>query len=499
MRSGMISYLSKENLDAEGQVDQGIISLRNLTQRVAQLSMEDCVAACGGDVHASIETHLKMQTFSSVCVALADFCLAHRATSCKDWAKHLQRMHNMHAEFEKLLKEPVKGAKGTGKAKNKDDDEGKGTNKKPPPFEMCSLSLQNTCQFINIVLANEPQSDDEQPEAVRFLKTPANGPLRAWILQSVLAKYQQLNENGDVEGLSTESVTKFSGIIGRTLMLHCQKARRLPEVNEPSAIVYYTSLECLYEMIQYTCKYQPTKLIRLLSTMDPTNSPDKNTSAPLERHPQIDRSLNQLKVLLNYLLSGNEDSEDVVVKAILAIIGMITVLSDELDPTSEIHTQLREWILKQCKESECNDAVIAKALLTLLVHLSTTSESCPHILVSIAKEIRSAIGNCPFKDDESIRPTQPGKFRSINGDTASACLTVLSAGLLELLKVIESTTKRIGVQERGDSSPVVERTVYNRLGLLVQALSELFQTDVRSGPNSEKIFKLATAFYTVLF
>ena len=180
------------------------------------------------------------------------------------------------------------------------------------------------------------------------------------------------------------------------------------------------------------------------------------------------------------------------------VVGMLTVLSDQLEPSSDIYTQLREWVHKLCKDSICTDAIIAKALLTLLVHLSITSESSPQILVTVAKETHSAIGNLPSGNDESNRSTQPGKFNTINGDTASVALSILSTALLELLKTIESTLKRIGAQENGQSSPVVERTVYNRLNLFVQALVELIQTDVRSGPNSEQVFKVATAFYMVL-
>jgi len=460
-----------------------------------------------GDDQASLESCLKIETISSVCVALADFTLACNATTDKRSAQLLIRLHEMYAHFEGLLKDKGGGAKGKGGGKGKggrgkkadqtndgtvDDIVKEGAAKLPkrPPFEMCSLSLQNIALFISFVDDNREDAT-RNAEVLTLFKSAQHNNLRLWIFQAALAKYQALRINGDVEGLSPESLAKYSGTIGRALLVHVQQARGLGE--ELPAAIFLCALNCLHEMIQAITKHLPLKLVRLLMTMDGVDK----ASMPLSLEVQLPKSMKHFKQLLNRLLSGRE-SEEMVSKSVPSIIGILTTLSDSFtNPTSDNYGELLEWTLTQCKDVQCSELSTVKALMSFLVHLTTTRESNPVIFLQIAKEIRLAVGTLGAINDSTAQP--PNKFATINEDTASGVLSVLASSLDQLLQIAEWTLCRVTVVERGDASPVTERSIFSRLNLVVNSVSELVQTDIHPGPNSELVLKMATLLYSVIF
>lgn len=493
MRSGKVDYLKKEDIDAksEDQVDLGVLLLRKLVHSIAQSSAEDYAL---GDIQEPCP-HLKVQTLSSVCVALADFSLAQDATTKTQAAKHLVKLFELHSHFDSLVSESAGKGKGKGKAtkgaktKGKDNtiegsptkDETAKTPKKP--FDMCTLSLQNIALFIRFLDESNHSGDEE---IIAYFKLPAQNKLRLWVIQSALIKYQMFRNHGEIEGLSPESVAKFSESIGHALLIHCQKARQVVEDN---AVIYCAALNCLNEMIHSFCKHHPAKLNRVLMAMDGVK---RTTTGVLLEH-QLVKSLQHFKDILNHLLSGREN-EDFVVKAVVPVIGIITLLSDQLDPAGDQYSDLLEWTLKLCKDVECTESSIVKVLMNLLLHLSMTAESSPNVLEDMAKEVHLAIGTL---GDDNSTTAPPNKFSTINDDTAAVVLTILVVRLEQLLQTVEWAMPRIGVIERGDASPMVERSIYARLKLIVHALSELVLADISPGPNSELILKLATSLYTV--
>lgn len=483
--------MKKVDIDAksEDQVDLGVLLLRKLVHNVVQSSAEDYAL---GDVQEPCP-HLKVQMLSSVCVALADFCLAQNATTDTQAAKHLVKLFELHSYFDSAVADSAGKGKGKGKAskgtkaKGKDNTiEGSPTKDETPktpkkPFDTCTLSLQNIALFIRFLDESNHTGDSE---IIAYFKLPAQSKLRLWVIQSALVKYQMFRNHGEIEGLTSESVAKFSESIGHALLVHCKKARQVVEEN---AVIYCTALNCLNEMVHAFCKHHPAKLNRLLMTMD-----GAERTAGMLMEQQLAKSLQHYKDLLNHLLSGREN-EDFVIKAVLPVIGILTVLSDQLDPAGDHYSELLEWTLKLCKDVECTESSIVKVLMNFLLHLSMTAESSPNILEDMAKEVHLAIGTL----DDNSTAAPPNKFSTINEDTAAVVLTVLIARLEQLLQIVEWAMPRIGVVERGDASPMVERSIYARLKLIVHALSELVLADISPGPNSELILKLATSLYTV--
>ncbi|KAI9555688.1 hypothetical protein GHT06_018203 [Daphnia sinensis] len=494
LRSGKTSYFAKEDIDpkSEDQVDLGILLIRKVVAKMAESSVDDYAV---GDVQEP-SAQLKIQTLSSVCIALADFCLAENATTNVIAAKRLVSLFEMQTRFDSLLSEAGKG-KGKGKApkrtkKGKENsiDEPSITDDTPKTpmkiFEKCTPSLQSISVFIGFLKDGNQSIARNEEEILAFFKSQIG--LRLWFAQSAFSKYQAFCNNKDIEGLSQESVTKFSGTIACALLLHCQNTRQVAD--DRSSAMYCTALNCLHDIILGFCKHNPAKLGRLLSTMDQVQRPA--AGIPLEN--QIANTLKHFKDLLNRLLSGREN-EDLVTKAVLPIVGTLIVLSDQLDPAGAEYAELSNWTHNLCKNVECRESSIAKPLINLLAHLNMASESSPSILEELAKEVRLAIGTL---DEENSTTTESNKLATINEDTAAVVLTVLTVRLEQLIQVVEWALPRIGILERGDASPLVEQSINTRLKLIAVALSQLVLADVNPGPNSELILKLAISFYTTM-
>lgn len=494
MRSGKGSYITKEDIDpkSEDQVDLAVLLMRKVVANMAESSSDDYVV---GDAQEP-SAQLKIQTLSSVCVALADFSLAENATTSVLTAKRLVKLYEMHTRFETLLTEVGKGkgkgksAKRTKKGKENTVDElpvAEDTPKVPMKiFEKCTLSLQSISVFMGFMNDSSRTTSREEGEILSFFKQQIG--LRLWVVQSAFGKYQTFCNSKDIEGLSSESIAKFSGSISCALLLHCQKTRQVAD--DRSSAMYCTALSCLHDIIHGFCKHNPTKLGRLLMAMDQVERPA--AAVPLER--QIEKTLKHFKELLNHLLSGREN-EDVVVKAVVPVIGTLTTLSDQLDPAGPEYAELFAWAHKLCRDVECRESSVAKPLINLLAHLSLASESSPTVLEELAKEVHLAIGSI---DEDNSSATESNKLSTINEDTAAVVLPVLAARLEQLIQVVEWALPRIGVLERGDVSPLVERSIYTRLKLIAVAISQLVLADISPGANSELILKLAISFYTVL-
>lgn len=362
-RSGMTNYFSKDiDGKSEDHVDQGLLMLQKITKQVASASVGDFALGEVTDA-TSVDSQLKLQTVSSVCVALMDFCVSSGATSSDEWAQYLIKIHELHIKFESLLKESK--AKGKGKATKKDKDASHeepsaAAAAKKVTFEMCTLSLQNTAHLLAFVCSDTPASEE----------LATNKSLHLWVLESALRNCRLLRIYGQVEGLSSDSIIKYCGALGRALLYSGRKHNGDPAIHNQS-------LECLNEMLHAVCKHHHDKLSHLLAILD-----GGARSSTLEL--QVSKIMSELQQILEHLLSGNESD---LGKSSLAVIGSLTVLSDQLPPNCEVFNDLLEWTKQLCKSSDCSDATTVKALIGFLVQLNRTSLSAPTVILQLAQQV----------------------------------------------------------------------------------------------------------------
>ena len=475
----MNDYFSKDiDGNSEDQVDQGLAMLRKITKHVASACVDDFAL---GEITEAPDSILKVQTVTSVCVALMDLCLSSNATGSEEWSQQLMKIYDLYVQFESSLRESSSKGKGKVKGKGKKEKEKDAAHEDPAApavkkaaFEMCTLSFQNVAQLLSFLCNDSPKKG-----AVNDLLSSNDG-LHLWVLESAVRDCRLLRIHGQVEGLSTESIIKYCGILGRALMLSCSK--RAAPCSERQSAVYTGSLECLNELLQAACKHYPGQLLRLLSSLD------GQPRAKLSLENQLVKTLEQFQQMLDHLLSSGH-SDAIVAKSSLALLGSLAILSDQLDPGGKTFSDLLERTKKLCKDVECSDATTVKALIAFLVQLNMTSLSVPIVILQLAQQVRFTIG-----DLNTTMPTDPDRFATVNEDTSAAVLSVVTAAVDHLLQAVEWALPRIADKE--SSTVAIEKSIYTRVTLVVNTLSELVQTAFSPGANSELVLKTATAFYT---
>lgn len=477
LRSGLKKRFDRADIDAEtaDEVDQGLLMLRKVATSLSEATKEDF------DLDETGESSVKAQTLMSTCVALIDLCLANNATTDRQWAQILVNIFNLNAQLASTLKESTGKGKGKGKKKDAADDAAPVIKKSH--VEMSSLSLQNLSHFLSALFA--PTDDDEVQEGLTLLKASSNSALHLWIMESALRKCRQLRISGVVEGLSAESLIKYCGILGRALILCCTEKRS--GVERESAI-FCMAFECFYELVQAVFMHHAPKMLRFLAAVNGVEMLPPGSSVQQQILPTLDT----FQKFLDEMLSGQE-TESVMAKASLPIIGTLTVLSDQLEPVSPKYDQLLEWTQQLCRDVECSEATVVKTLLTFLVHLHLTSKPSPDIILELARNVRSTIGDL----NESVNgSTLSNKFAIINEDTSNVALAIVTASIDHLLVITELAHHRIGTTD--DISSPIERTIYARLMTVVSTLSELVRTDFSPGSSSELVLKMACSLYTTM-
>ena len=91
--------------------------------------------------------------------------------------------------------------------------------------------------------------------------------------------------------------------------------------------------------------------------------------------------------------------------------------------------------LKLCKDVECTDSNVVKTLISFLMHLNLTSKCNVDIILELGKMVRGAVED--LNSSKNNATPALGKYSTINEDTSSAVLTVLTNAIKQLLMVSE--------------------------------------------------------------
>lgn len=493
LRSGQSSRLNKETISdrSEDDIDQSILLLRKIANKMSSSTIADFDFADSGQASDQV----KVQILSSTCVALADFCLANNGTRDKSWAEKLITIHQLHCRLEDVVNTTSSNAKA--KTKKKDtslEDSAHSPKKSGQVADSTCLSLYTISMAAQCIYSPEAAGSSQNP-VTGLLKS--NSGLHLWLMESSLNKCRTLNTHGQAEGLSTDSIIRHCGVLGRALTVACSSQQR-HSCGDKETSIYCMALECLNELLQAACKHHSARVPRLLAVLDGQSAA---TNAPAGQY--VSKMLARFEQLLDSLLSGQQD-EDVVNRAVVPVVGILSVLSDQLDADCSKYAELEQRISKLCNDVQCTDSNTVKLLITLLVRLNTRLHSSAGVLLQLARQVRSVIGNL----DSSLVVDQAGRaqFATINEDTSCAVLSVISSAVDQLMQITEWAIPRITaateladmVTSSQESITKVQVSVYSQLTLVANTLSELVQTDFSPGLHSETTMKMCICLYTEL-
>uniref|UniRef100_A0A6Q2YM09 FA complementation group I n=1 Tax=Esox lucius TaxID=8010 RepID=A0A6Q2YM09_ESOLU len=189
------------------------------------------------------------------------------------------------------------------------------------------------------------------------------------------------------------------------------------------------SLLCLEGLLRIfsTCLLRyPARLVQLLSANDVSVGEDSHGP---EKHSVTEKTsfyIRQFQRALFTQLSGVE--EDFNSKEAQLLVNILSVLSRQLEPSSQQFGEVITWTVKVCKETSFEDAAFSKGLLSLLFSLHVLYKSPVSLLLELCQDIHSQLGDI----DQDVEVEQQSHFAIVNMKTAAPATV---SGLLVLSQV----------------------------------------------------------------
>uniref|UniRef100_A0A3B5MUP0 FA complementation group I n=1 Tax=Xiphophorus couchianus TaxID=32473 RepID=A0A3B5MUP0_9TELE len=166
-----------------------------------------------------------------------------------------------------------------------------------------------------------------------------------------------------------------------------------------------------------TCQQRyPEKMAQLLSAMDVEDKAEQDDVAEMNYF-----YIRQFQRALFTQLSGGE--EDFNSREAQVLVGILTVLTRQLKPSSKQFVQMITWTVKICKETSFEDSAFCKGLLSLLFSLQVLYKTPASLLLELCQDIHSQLGDI----DQDVEVEKQCHFAIVNMKTATtAALLVLT-------------------------------------------------------------------------
>uniref|UniRef100_A0A6Q2XI32 FA complementation group I n=1 Tax=Esox lucius TaxID=8010 RepID=A0A6Q2XI32_ESOLU len=375
---------------------------------------------------------------------------------------------------------------------------GKGKSSKSP---RSLLSIGFVSTLLTALFRDSTQSRDEALTVLR-----SSGDFLRYSVSVALQKVTQLEDTGHTDGPDGQNTDKtFRHLCDITSVLMWRYT------NIPCAVEdagkekrCSVSLLCLEGLLRIfsTCLLRyPARLVQLLSAND-SHGPEKHSVTE-----KTSFYIRQFQRALFTQLSGVE--EDFNSKEAQLLVNILSVLSRQLEPSSQQFGEVITWTVKVCKETSFEDAAFSKGLLSLLFSLHVLYKSPVSLLLELCQDIHSQLGDI----DQDVEVEQQSHFAIVNMKTAAPAtvsgLLVLSQVGRVLDEVDWLIAKKKGqlVPDKpspGDATQAVrqedpvEKALTLQLGALLTALNELVQTALPPGVCTNTLLGELSRTYTTL-
>uniref|UniRef100_A0A8C7K613 FA complementation group I n=1 Tax=Oncorhynchus kisutch TaxID=8019 RepID=A0A8C7K613_ONCKI len=380
---------------------------------------------------------------------------------------------------------------------------GKGKSSKSP---RSLLSMGFVSTLLTALFRDSAQSREEALLVLR-----SSGDFLRYAVSVALQKITQLEETGHTDGPDGQNTDKtFHHLCDITSVLMWRYTNIPCAVEdagkkEKRCSVSLLCLEGLLRIFSTGQQRYPARVAQLLSAIDlsveegsdhgPGNASVTEKTAFYIRQFQ--------RALFTQLNGGEEDFNS---KEAQLLVNILSVLSRQLEPSSQQFVQMITWTVKICKETSFEDIAFSKGLLSLLFSLHVLYKSPVSLLWELCQDIHSQLGDI----DQDLEVEKQSHFAIVNMKTASpTTLLVLSQVGKVLDEVDWLITKKKGqlvpdrlssgdaTQAAGQQDPV-EKALTLQLGTLLTALNELVQTALPSGVCTNTLLGELSRTYTIL-
>uniref|UniRef100_A0A6Q2Z3W9 FA complementation group I n=1 Tax=Esox lucius TaxID=8010 RepID=A0A6Q2Z3W9_ESOLU len=365
---------------------------------------------------------------------------------------------------------------------------GKGKSSKSP---RSLLSIGFVSTLLTALFRDSTQSRDEALTVLR-----SSGDFLRYSVSVALQKVTQLEDTGHTDGPDGQNTDKtFRHLCDITSVLMWRYT------NIPCAVEdagkekrCSVSLLCLEGLLRIfsTCLLRyPARLVQLLSANEKHSVTEKTSFY-----------IRQFQRALFTQLSGVE--EDFNSKEAQLLVNILSVLSRQLEPSSQQFGEVITWTVKVCKET---NAAFSKGLLSLLFSLHVLYKSPVSLLLELCQDIHSQLGDI----DQDVEVEQQSHFAIVNMKTAAPATV---SGLLVLSQVgrVLDEVDWLIAKKKGQLVPdkpsdatqavrqedPVEKALTLQLGALLTALNELVQTALPPGVCTNTLLGELSRTYTTL-
>uniref|UniRef100_A0A8C8M8W3 FA complementation group I n=1 Tax=Oncorhynchus tshawytscha TaxID=74940 RepID=A0A8C8M8W3_ONCTS len=358
---------------------------------------------------------------------------------------------------------------------------GKGKSSKSP---RSLLSMGFVSTLLTALFRDSAQSREEALLVLR-----SSGDFLRYAVSVALQKITQLEETGHTDGPDGQNTDKtFHHLCDITSVLMWRYTNIPCAVEdagkkEKRCSVSLLCLEGLLRIFSTGQQRYPARVAQLLSAIDLSveegSDHEPGNASVTEKTAFYIRQFQ--RALFTQLNGGEEDFNS---KEAQLLVNILSVLSRQLEPSSQQFVQMITWTVKICKETSFEDIAFSKGLLSLLFSLHVLYKSPVSLLWELCQDIHSQLGDI----DQLLVLSQVGKVL----DEVDWLITKKKGQL-----VPDRLSSGDATQAAGQQDPV-EKALTLQLGTLLTALNELVQTALPSGVCTNTLLGELSRTYTIL-
>uniref|UniRef100_M3ZFI5 FA complementation group I n=1 Tax=Xiphophorus maculatus TaxID=8083 RepID=M3ZFI5_XIPMA len=465
---------SDDEENDEGYKSELQTILESMTRRMIKCELEDFELDKSAEFSLGSSVGVKNNIYAVLMMGLYEVLMEYNFISAnynKTRFEELLELFHRHHKLSEILKE--KSGKGRGPSHK-------------TPRSLLSLGFVST--LITVLFRDNSQSREEALSVLR-----SSGEFLRYALSVAVQKIQQLEDTGHTDGPDGQhSDRTFRFLCDMTSVLmwrYTNIPRAVEEVGKKEKRCSLSQL-CLDGLLRIftTCQQRyPEKMAQLLSAMDVEDEAEQDDVAEMNYF-----YIRQFQRALFTQLSGGE--EDFNSREAQVLVGILTVLTRQLKPSSKQFVQMITWTVKICKETSFEDSAFCKGLLSLLFSLQVLYKTPASLLLELCQDIHSQLGDI----DQDVEVEKQCHFAIVNMKTATTAALLVLTQVDRVLDEVDWLIARKKSQTTAGQQDPVEKAVTLQLGTLLTALNELVQAALLPGNCTITLLRELSRTYTTL-
>ncbi|KAM9854975.1 Fanconi anemia group I protein [Aulostomus maculatus] len=487
-QSAALNADSSDDEEEEGYQSELQTMLESMRRRMSKSDLEDFELDKSAEFSMASGVGVKNSIYAVLVMGVYEVLMEYTFVRANYSKTHLEELMDLFSRYHKLS-ELLKEKSGKGRL----------------PSHKTPRSLLSMGFISTLLTALFRDSAQSRGEALSVLRS--NGEFVRYSVSVAVQKIQQLEETGNTDGPDGQNTDKtFRFLCDMTSVLMWRYTNIPSVVEDAGRKEKRTSLShlCLEGLLRIftTCQQRyPDRMAQLLSSMEMSEEDVEPDDANVTDMNCF--YIRQFQRALFTQLSAGEDEFNS--KEAQLLLSILTVLSQQLKPSSPQFVQMITWTVKICKEASFEDSAFSKALLSLLFQLYVLFKSPVGLLLELCQDIHSQLGDI----DQDVEVENQRHYAVVNVKTATtAALLVLAQAdkVLDEVDWLIAKKKSQMVSDESDSEATqtaghqdpVEKAVTLELGTLLTAVIELVQTALPPGTCTITLLRELSRTYTIL-